>query len=109
MLHCRNILNWLALASSITIEVVGSMCMRMSVIEYSPWFYVSIMFYIIAFMIFSKALECIPLDVAYALWSAAGTLITFIANHMLFEDTKTTASKIISLTFISLGCLGLIL
>ena len=99
---CWHIFNWYYLAISIGFEVTGTISLKMSTIEqgFHPWFYMS---NLIAFMIFSKALECIPLDIAYALWSAIGTLTTFGFNQMLFEYENVTTLKVLSLTLISLG------
>ena len=101
-------LHWTCLGISIAFEVGATMCLKMSVVETHPWFWIAMSSYLCAFGIFTKALECVPLDVAYAIWSAVGTLVMFAINYIFFDRVVVTWIKLASLCAISAGCVGML-
>ena len=63
-----------------------------------------ILFYILCFFIFSKALNSINLGVAYATWCAGGIVVTTIISALLFGQ-KLNMVGIAGIVLIVAGCI----
>lgn len=62
--------------------------------------------YGLSFIILSLALKKIEVGVAYAIWSGVGTALIAILGVVFFKETLTI-SKIVFLSLIVIGALGL--
>merc|ERR1712060_905335 len=72
------------LAVTIALEVSATTCMKMAS-RGSPWWNVGVYGgYILCFSIFPFVLKHLPLGVAYAIWSGAGTAMTPLMGALIF-------------------------
>nr|WP_199794853.1 multidrug efflux SMR transporter [Paenibacillus faecalis] len=78
---------YLFLAGAIVFEVFGATMLKLShgFTKFMPAIGV-IVGYTIAFYLLSKALEVLPLGLAYATWSGVGTILTVIIGALLFKE-----------------------
>ena len=74
------------LGASICFEVLGTMCMRMAN-ENAFWRVGAYGAYAVAFSLLPFSLETISLSVAYATWSALGTLFVVLLSRCFFGET----------------------
>ncbi|WP_392565998.1 quaternary ammonium compound efflux SMR transporter SugE [Utexia brackfieldae] len=61
---------------------------------------------IVSFLMLSLALKTLPIGTAYAIWTGIGAVGAAIVGILVFQE-PATAVRIISLTLIILGILGL--
>jgi len=94
------------LAITIALEVSATTCMKLAS-RGSPWWNVGVYGgYILCFSIFPSVLKQIPLGIAYAIWSGAGTAITALIGALAFGEVFNTR-KGLSMALIILGVVGL--
>lgn len=94
---CYNeIIMWLFLIAAIISEVIGTLSLRASNgFEKPAWIVVVIIGYGLAFYALSQSLKLgIPVGVAYAVWSAAGIVLTAIAAKIIWNDPLTLIMSI---------------
>ncbi|KAL1510432.1 hypothetical protein AB1Y20_006739 [Prymnesium parvum] len=93
------------LAVTILLEVLATTSMKLA--EKQPLFYLGVFGgYAACFTIFPLVLRVMPLGVAYAIWSGAGTALTSVVSAFLFKDLLT-ARKVVSIGLIIAGVVGL--
>lgn len=98
---------WYYLAGAILFEVAGTTCMKLSrgFAELTPSV-LMFAFYACAFALNTVAVRTIELSVAYAIWSGVGTALTAGIGILYFKE-PATAVKMVSLTLIIIGVMGL--
>ena len=98
---------WLFLSGAIFFEVAGTTCMKLSkgFTVLTPSF-LMFAFYACAFGMNTIATRTIELSVAYAIWSGVGTALTAAIGILYFRE-PATAMKMVSLTLIIIGVMGL--
>ena len=98
---------WLFLSGAILFEVAGTTCMKLSrgFTVLTPSF-LMFAFYAFAFGMNTIATRTIELSVAYAIWSGVGTALTAAIGILYFRE-PATALKMVSLTLIIIGVMGL--
>lgn len=98
---------WLLLYTSIFLEILGTLNLKISNgFERWPFGVLALCFIGTSFFVFSHALKAVPLGVAYALWSGIGT-VTVVCISMLFFREPATLLKIVFIMMIVCGCIGL--
>lgn len=86
---------WLAMALAIVAEVIGTSCLKACQGFTQPWPSVgAVLAYALTFYSLSVALKSIPLGVAYAVWSGAGTLLLALIGWLVFRQRPDTATLI---------------
>ena len=98
---------WTLLSVAIVFEVIGTTCMKLShgFTNLAP----SIaMFscYAMAFACNTFATKTLDLSVTYAVWSGVGTVATAAIGILYFKEPGT-AIKLVSITLIFIGVMGL--
>lgn len=80
-------LAWAWLLLAIVFEVAGTMCMKRSD-GFSSWLptLMIVPLYLASFSALVMALKRIELGVAYAVWSAVGTLLVVVLGVLLFRE-----------------------
>ena len=86
---------WLLLISAVTLEVGAT-----SMLNASEGFrrltpsITAIILYSLCFFIFSRALESIPLGIAYAVWSGLGVVFVLLVGLIVFKQHLSPLSLI---------------
>jgi len=77
---------------AIIAEVAGTISMRYS-IENNPLIGTTVMVILIglSYFLLSKAIQRIPLGVAYAIWEGVGILLITVISNYLFDEIITPA------------------
>ena len=98
---------WALLSVAIAFEVVGTTCMKLSQGFTQLWPSV-IMFacYGCAFTCNTFATKTLDLSITYAVWSGVGTVATAAIGILYFKE-PSTALKLVCISFIVIGVLGL--
>ncbi len=97
----------LILSLGIIFEVLGTICMKYA--EGFTKLFPSILvfvFYGISLVSLVFVLEKMEVSIAYAVWASAGTALIAFIGIVFFHET-VSAAKIISISLIILGILGL--
>jgi len=99
--------SWIFLSIAITFGVLGTVSMKLSqgLKKLKPVMCL-ILFYLISFIALTLSLEGIDLSIVYAVWSGIGTILVAIIGFFIFNE-RITIQKIISLSFIIIGVLGI--
>ena len=98
---------WIVLIVAIFIEIYATTLMKIAVdSKNAVKTLTSIMIYLISLLMFGVSLRQIDVGIAYAIWSAVGTASVAIFGILMFGEAYTTG-KIVSLTFILTGVVGL--
>jgi small multidrug resistance pump len=100
-------MTWVFLVFAILLEVSGTTCMKLS--EGFTKLVPSILlfvFYTLSLGMLTLALKRIDVSVAYAVWSGVGTAVIATIGVLWFKE-PATALKLISLTLIIIGVVGL--
>mmetsp|Transcript_25488 Transcript_25488/g.101568 ORF Transcript_25488/g.101568 Transcript_25488/m.101568 type:complete len:119 (+) Transcript_25488:1354-1710(+) len=93
------------LALTICLEVLGTTCMKLTAT--SNLYYIGVALgYGLCFSVFPMVLRQMPLGVAYAIWSGAGTVATAAVSATFFGESMTLP-KILSIGCIVVGVVGL--
>jgi small multidrug resistance pump len=100
-------MHWYFLAAAIVFEVAGSTSMKLSqgLSKAGPTA-MMFAFYAVAFACNAMALKKLDLSVTYAIWSGLGTAAVAVIGMTWFEE-PVTALRLISITLIVLGVVGL--
>jgi len=95
------------MALAILMEVCGTTSMKLSAgfTRLIPSMLIFI-FYGLAFTMLTLALKKLDVSIAYAVWSGLGTALIAIIGFVVFREPITLV-KVISLTLIILGVIGL--
>jgi len=98
---------WITLAVAIAIEIYATTLMKIASDESSvKKTILSSLTYITSLLLFGFSLAQIDVSVAYAIWSALGTLCVSVAGVTMFGEVCTT-TKVVSMMLILLGVAGL--
>jgi small multidrug resistance pump len=98
---------WALLSVAIALEVAGTTCMKLShgfsnLLPSMMMF----LFYGLAFSCNTFATKTLDLSITYAVWSGVGTVATAIIGIYFFKEPGT-ALKLVSITLILIGVMGL--
>ena len=94
------------LAVTIFLEVFATVCMKMAS-SGSAWWYAGVgAGYTMCFSLFPLALKRMPLSIAYATWSGAGTAASVLIGRALFGE-QLTWMKVVWIALIIAGVVGL--
>ncbi len=98
---------WYFLSDAILFKVTSTTYMKLSrgFTEITPSIMMFV-FYACAFALNTVAVKTIELSVAYAIWSGVGTALTGAIGILYFKE-PATAIKMVSLTLIIVGVMGL--
>jgi small multidrug resistance pump len=100
-------MKWIILALGILFEVLGTICMKYAEGFTKLWPSVFVfVFYGISLASLVFVLEKMQVSIAYAIWASAGTALIAIIGIIFFHETISVA-KVVSISFIILGILGL--
>lgn len=80
---------WSMLAGAIILEVVGTTCMRLAVVR-EVFLLPAYVMYAASFWLFPYILRSLPVSVAYATWSAAGTVLVTAVSWACFGEPLQT-------------------
>ena len=100
-------MKWIILATGIFFEVLGTICMKYAegFTKLAPSILVFV-FYGISLAALVFVLEKMQVSIAYAIWASVGTALIAIIGMMFFKEPFSLI-KILSLSFIIIGILGL--
>ena len=100
-------MKWMILALGIVFEVLGTICMKYAegFTKLIPSILVFV-FYGISLASLVFVLEKMQVSIAYAIWASAGTALIAIIGIIFFQES-VSMTKIISISLIILGILGL--
>ena len=100
-------MKWMTLALGIVFEVLGTICMKYAegFTKLVPSILVFV-FYGISLASLVFVLEKMQVSIAYAVWASAGTALIAIIG-MIFFNEQISVIKVVSLSLIILGILGL--
>jgi small multidrug resistance pump len=100
-------MKWSILAVGILFEVLGTICMKYAegFTKLVPSVLVFV-FYGISLAALVFLLQKMQVSIAYAIWASAGTALIAVIGIFFFKEPVSVA-KIISLSLIILGILGL--
>ncbi len=98
---------WGLLSVAIVFEVVGTTCMKLSH-GFTNWIPSVVMFvcYGLAFTCNTFATKTLDLSITYAVWSGVGTVATAFIGMYFFKESAT-ALKMVSITLVIIGIMGL--
>jgi small multidrug resistance pump len=100
-------MSWLLLALAIVTEVMGTIALKFSHGFTEPKASaVVVIAYIASFAFLGLSLKGIDLSIAYAIWAGVGTALIAIAGMTFFDEAMTTL-KLVSITLIVAGVVGL--
>jgi small multidrug resistance pump len=100
-------LYWLALAGAITLEIAGTVSMKLSQGFSRPLPSVLLfVFYALSFALMTIAVKRIDVSVSYAIWSGVGTATIALIGVFWFRETLT-ALQVASIVLIVVGVIGL--
>lgn len=100
-------LSWFLLFSAITFETLATTSLKLSNGLSKPLFLIPIFLgYGLSFLFLSQALRTLQVGIAYAIWSAVGTAIVALIGIIWLHE-PVTALKLISLTLVIVGVIGL--
>lgn len=100
-------MKWSFLAAGIVFEVLGTICMKYA--EGFTKLFPSILvfvFYGLSLAALVFVLEKMEVSIAYGIWASAGTALIAIIGMLFFKENVSVA-KIVSVSFIILGIMGL--
>jgi small multidrug resistance pump len=100
-------MSWVLMIIAILFEVSGTTMMKLSqgFTRRVPTILMFV-FYGIGFIPLSLAMRRLPISVAYAVWSGLGMAIITVIGVLWFKE-PLTAIKLISITLIIIGVVGL--
>lgn len=100
-------MHWFYLLLAIVLEVIGTTSMKLSegFTKTLPSVLMFV-FYLLSFSALTLALKKVEVSVAYAIWSGMGTALIATIGILWFNE-PLTITKLISLTLIIVGVIGL--
>lgn len=100
-------MNWLMLYAAIGFEVVGTTSLKLSQGLTRPgWFALCLLLYGTSFALLAVALKTIPVGVAYAIWSGAGTVLIACIGILWFQEAAHPL-RLFFILMIVAGAVGL--
>ncbi len=100
-------MHWYYLVAAITLEVCGTVCMKLSDGLEKPIPSVLVyLFYIASFYFLAAAIKQLDLGIAYAIWAGSGTALVAIIGVAYFKEPMT-AAKVICTLLVIVGVVGL--
>jgi small multidrug resistance pump len=98
---------WLYLALAIAFEISGTTCVKLSdgFARLLPSLFI-LPAYAVSLAFLTVAVRTIPIGVAYAIWSGAGTAIIAGIGFLVFRE-PLTAIKLLFIAVIVVGVVGL--
>lgn len=98
---------WLVLTGAITLEVAGTISMKLSdgFARLVPSLLI-VVFYLASFALLTLALKKIDVGVAYAVWAGVGTALVAIIGVSCFKEPMT-ALKLLGIFLIIAGVISL--
>ena len=98
---------WTSLALAIAIEICATTMMKIASDESCiKRTMLSTVAYLTSLFLFGSSLAQIDVGIAYAIWSALGTLFVSVAGAVMFGE-QFTAIKVVSMILILVGVVGL--
>ncbi|MGC4192765.1 MAG: multidrug efflux SMR transporter [Thermomicrobiales bacterium] len=98
---------WVLLAIAIASEIVATTSLKQSEGFSKPWWSVVVVVgYAVSFFLMSQVLRTIPVSVAYAVWSGAGTAVV-AAIGMVFLGEPVSLLKVGGIAMIVAGVVAL--
>ncbi|WP_345955736.1 multidrug efflux SMR transporter [Mucilaginibacter sp. PAMB04168] len=100
-------MKWAYLFAGIVFEVLGTICMKYAegFTKLIPSILVFV-FYGISLAALVFVLEKMEVSIAYGIWASAGTALIAVIGMLFFKESVSLV-KILSVSFIILGILGL--
>ena len=84
--------SWLMLALSISAELFGTVCLKLSATSGNLWWSAGILCgYLLAFWGLENAVKTLPLGLAYAMWAGCGVVGSAILGRLLFAEIISPA------------------
>lgn len=84
-------MHWLLLGAAIIFEILATTMLKVSEGFSKPLAGIStVICYVISFYLLSLVLKYVPLSMAYAIWSAAGTIAIALIGVLFFSERLTT-------------------
>jgi small multidrug resistance pump len=100
-------LYWLALAGAISLEIAGTVSMKLSQGFSRPLPSVLLfVFYALSFALMTIAVKRIDMSVSYAIWSGVGTAAIALIGVFWFSE-QLTLLQVASIALIIVGVIGL--
>lgn len=100
-------MNWLMLYAAIGFEVVGTTSLKLSQGMTRPgWFGLCLALYATSFALLGISLKAIPVGVAYAIWSGAGTVLIATIGILWFQEAASPL-RLLFIAMILIGAIGL--
>ena len=100
-------MNWFMLYAAIAFEVVGTTSLKLSDGLTRPgYFALCLALYGTSFALLAIALKAIPVSVAYAIWSGAGTVLIALIGILWFQEAASPL-RILFIAMILIGAVGL--
>lgn len=98
---------WLFMIGAISLEVVGTISLKLSQGFTKPVFVaVTVVGYLASFGCLGLALKGLPVSTAYAIWAGVGTSLVAIIG-MVFLSEPANMLKYVSIALIVVGVVGL--
>lgn len=95
----------LYLAAAILFEVIGTIALKMSATGSTLWYgALTVLSYLIAFLLLWAALRTLPLGPVYATWSGIGITLTALAGVFIFKESLDITG-LIGMALIVIGIL----
>ncbi|MFJ6415433.1 DMT family transporter [Paeniglutamicibacter sp. NPDC091659] len=83
-------MHWFLLAAAIAAEIVATTLLKMSAGFTKPLATIgTVLGYGVAFYLLSMVLKYVPLSMAYAIWSAGGTVVIALIGVLWFSEKLT--------------------
>ncbi len=99
--------NWWMLYAAIAFEVLGTSALKLSDgLSRMGYFAGAIALYSVSFVLLARALREIPVSVAYAIWSGAGTVLVVMVGWLWFRE-NITGVRLLYIAMIVVGAVGL--
>jgi small multidrug resistance pump len=99
--------SWLILFAAILCEIAGTLMLKFTEGMTKLWpTVIMLAFYLASLAGLSKAVERIPVGIAYAVWSGVGTLMVAIGGVIWFKETVTPL-RVVSTLLLVIGVAGL--
>ncbi|ALE93620.1 hypothetical protein AOC05_16980 [Arthrobacter alpinus] len=96
-------MHWFLLAAAIAAEIVATTLLKVSAGFTKPWASIgTVLGYVVSFYLLSLVLKYVPLSMAYAIWSAAGTVAIALIGVALFSE-RLTAVQIAGILLTAAG------
>jgi len=100
-------MNWLMLYTAIAFEVAGTTSLKLAEGFVRPGFFILCLgLYGVSFAFLAMALKTLPVSVAYAIWSGAGTVLIAVVGMIWFQESAG-ALRLLFIALIVAGAVGL--